>query len=663
MMAQPRRRLRRSLYRITICFAINVNKTLCGSKNALARNNNPMPSSGRGLLVPKDEQHSVAVSVRIRPAFGSAARDVVSEFKYPAHVLEGPDQESASAALLGGLLPRFLRGGTSCTLMAYGQTGSGKTYTMLGPPGALTEASLDQAAGAVPEAWGCFPRAMLELLRAPELAGATFHASAIEIYMEHAYDLLDGRKPIKVGAAKGSGRGTLVVSDMGKAPVWSGDVQIVGGVHPSGCSCFKCFQKTGGLVGGSRLKKQLHAASGGAGGGATKQAGAAPLLSNKARSSAAPPLTGKRGGGDAAAAARTSSTGHQDEFGTEGETLWALRTPADVARLARLVESERVAQGHLLNDRSSRSHCLIRVSCTHVDGAAGEAGSATGASSSSASSARLTSRRRLFLFVDLAGSERIERTGVTGAMQREAANINQSLTALGRVVRELNEGAAHVSYRDSALTMLLRSSLGARAASSTAVVLTVSGEAGHAEETRCSLRFGEKLATVKTSAALAAPTDVGAQRARLAAALAEARARLAALEQAGQGEYILRDALPSEQKTLSQNLLKLDECEAAVAALRIELVEAKAKAKAAAAGGATAIEQRARAGGGCDSGGGEVAARLSVATEKRDMIFDIVEKEKTIKTLWHPATPAYERAAAQVAALAGQLETLGGGSG
>ena len=74
-----------------------------------------------------------------------------------------------------------------------------------------------------------------------------------------AYDLLDNRKTVKVGSTKGSGRGTLVVADMGKAPVWSGDVLIVGGVHPSGCSCFKCFQKTGGLVGGSRLKMDAAA--------------------------------------------------------------------------------------------------------------------------------------------------------------------------------------------------------------------------------------------------------------------------------------------------------------------------------------------------------------------------------------------------------------------
>ena len=40
------------------------------------------------------------------------------------------------------------------------------------------------------------------------------------------------------------------------------------------------------------------------------------------------------------------------------------------------------------------------------------------------------------------------------------------------------------------------------------------------------------------------------------------------------------------------------------------------------------------------------------------MILDIVEKEKTIKTLWHPATPAYQRAATQVAQLVAQLEML-----
>ena len=154
--------------------------------------------------------------------------------------------------------------------MAYGQTGSGKTDTMLGPPGALTEASLDQAAGVGgPGASRCSWPVMLELLRAPELAGARQRPTRARSRFTWSTRTICSTVAslIKVGSAKEAPAGTLVVADIGKAPVWSGDVQIVGGVHPSGCSCFKCFQKTGGLVGGSRLKKQLHAASGGAGRG------------------------------------------------------------------------------------------------------------------------------------------------------------------------------------------------------------------------------------------------------------------------------------------------------------------------------------------------------------------------------------------------------------
>ena len=71
---------------------------------------------------------------------------------------------------------------------------------MFGPPGSLTETALLGAGGATPELWGVFPRVMLDLLFAPELQGATFTASAIEVYMEHAYDLLDNRNPVKIGS-------------------------------------------------------------------------------------------------------------------------------------------------------------------------------------------------------------------------------------------------------------------------------------------------------------------------------------------------------------------------------------------------------------------------------------------------------------------------------
>ena len=166
--------------------------------------------------------HSVGVSVRLRPPTSpdtsAATLSACAAFAYPAAVIEGSDQRAACSALTDHLLDK-LRAGFSCTLLAYGQTGSGKTYTMFGPPGAITESALERASvggggggGAdggggggtddgAPSHWGVFPRTMLKLLRMPGLG--SFHASAIEVYMEKVRDLLSpcGQgKEVKVGA-------------------------------------------------------------------------------------------------------------------------------------------------------------------------------------------------------------------------------------------------------------------------------------------------------------------------------------------------------------------------------------------------------------------------------------------------------------------------------
>lgn len=510
-----------------------------------------------------------------------------TSFGFPASLLQGSDQSLAVDALAGGLVRKFVDGGLSCTLMAYGQTGSGKTYTMFGPTGSLTETALkDAGEGQVPELWGVFPRVMLNLLHAPELAGASFHASAIEVYMEHAYDLLAGRNPIKVGSVRGAGRGNIVAGDIGKAPVYSGHAVIVGGLHPSGCSCFKCFNE------------QEKAAAAKRAGGSSR----APSSSSKKQAS---------GGGAAA-------VDDEVKFGTEGEKMWTLRTPADVAKLTRLVESERVAHGHALNARSSRSHCLIRLHCTLV-----KAGK---------------SQKRLFLFVDLAGSERISKSEVTGARQKEASNINQSLTTLGRVVKELTARKAHVSYRDSALTMLLRASFSGPSA--TSVVINVSSEEEHIEETLCSLRFGEKLSGVQTSAVAAKAVDVGAQRAQVAAELGRAQAQLHDLTRAGHGNRVNPNAPPSEQTSLLNNMATLEERKQEVRLLKVRLVEAKASKVE------TVISS--------------LSAKLEGALFAQSNIHDIVERQKTIPGLWVAATPAYLRLEAQVTALRGQMDILAG---
>lgn len=58
--------------------------------------------------------------------------------------------------------------------------------------------------------------------------------------------------------------------------------------------------------------------------------------------------------------------------------------------------------------------------------------------------------------VDLAGSERVKVSGVTGALLREATNINSSLSALGDVMQALDQKQKHVPYRNSKLTFLLQ---------------------------------------------------------------------------------------------------------------------------------------------------------------------------------------------------------------
>lgn len=62
--------------------------------------------------------------------------------------------------------------------------------------------------------------------------------------------------------------------------------------------------------------------------------------------------------------------------------------------------------------------------------------------------------------IDLAGSENVGKSGATGNTLKEAQNINKSLSALGDVIQSLQGKSAHVPYRNSKLTMMLKDSLG-----------------------------------------------------------------------------------------------------------------------------------------------------------------------------------------------------------
>ncbi|KAI8639944.1 hypothetical protein BD408DRAFT_434717 [Parasitella parasitica] len=103
--------------------------------------------------------------------------------------------------------------------------------------------------------------------------------------------------------------------------------------------------------------------------------------------------------------------------------------------------------------------------------------------------------------VDLAGSERANSTGATGARLKEGANINRSLTTLGKVIAGLAEQSsqegkrgkkkeAFIPYRDSA------NSLGGN--SKTAMIAAIS-QADY-DETLSTLRYADQAKRIKNKA-------------------------------------------------------------------------------------------------------------------------------------------------------------------
>lgn len=151
-----------------------------------------------------------------------------------------------------------------------------------------------------------------------------------------------------------------------------------------------------------------------------------------------------------------------------------------------------------MNNESSRSHAVFSIIFTQTE---------TVKTGSSELSSDKVSKISL---VDLAGSERADSTGATGARLKEGANINKSLTTLGKVISALAKASkddakpakagaggkkkkkedSFVPYRDSALTWLLRENLGGN--SRTAMVAALSPADINYDETLSTLRYADR---------------------------------------------------------------------------------------------------------------------------------------------------------------------------
>ncbi|XP_039006997.1 kinesin-like protein KIN-7E isoform X2 [Hibiscus syriacus] len=176
------------------------------------------------------------------------------------------------------------------------------------------------------------------------------------------------------------------------------------------------------------------------------------------------------------------------ERGTTVEkvTEEVLRDWNHLKELLAICEAQRKIGETSLNERSSRSHQIIRLT---VESSAREF---LGKENSTTLAASVS-------FVDLAGSERASQSLSTGERLKEGCHINRSLLTLSTVVRKLSKGRqGHINYRDSKLTRILQPSLGGNARA--AIICTLSPARSHVEQTRNTLLFACCAKEVNTKA-------------------------------------------------------------------------------------------------------------------------------------------------------------------
>ncbi|XP_061349441.1 kinesin-like protein KIN-14U isoform X2 [Gastrolobium bilobum] len=133
-----------------------------------------------------------------------------------------------------------------------------------------------------------------------------------------------------------------------------------------------------------------------------------------------------------------------------------------------------------VNEASSRSHCLTRISISRRGDA-------------------LDSKSEIskLWMVDLGGSERLLKTGAKGLTLDEGRAINLSLSALADVIAALKRKRCHVPYRNSKLTQILKDSLGD--GSKVLMLVHISPSEEDVCETICSLNFAKRARAIESN--------------------------------------------------------------------------------------------------------------------------------------------------------------------
>jgi len=152
----------------------------------------------------------------------------------------------------------------------------------------------------------------------------------------------------------------------------------------------------------------------------------------------------------------------------------------DLSAVLERGNGQRTVCATAMNAESSRSHSLFIVKIISVN-----------------KETKAQTRGKI-LMCDLAGSERLKKSEVTGDQQKEAIEINKSLTALGDVIEGLTKHAKQIPYRNHKLTQVMQDSLGGSA--KTLMFVNCSPASSNCDETTMSLKYATRAKKITNTA-------------------------------------------------------------------------------------------------------------------------------------------------------------------
>merc|ERR1712203_380810 len=152
-------------------------------------------------------------------------------------------------------------------------------------------------------------------------------------------------------------------------------------------------------------------------------------------------------------------------------------SPEQLSELLDRGNKQRTVAATAMNSESSRSHLVLIIKIVSVNRETKD------------------QLRGKLLLCDLAGSERLKKSQAERDQEKEAIEINKSLTALGDVIEALTKGSKVIPHRNHKLTQLMQDSLGGSA--KTLMFVNVSPSSSNVDETVNALKYASRARCIE----------------------------------------------------------------------------------------------------------------------------------------------------------------------